>query len=795
MTITQVELEQQISIEGRMKARLRMEKNEKNGDAANNPYASPIYRRFVAPLAHIITEAATKPRYKGKAIAYLAALEPETAAYIAVRLVLVTLLEGADSDNARVLMRDVGSAVQGEQVLRQFKHLAPHEYQLTMNELQRKHSKDLRQRLVLAGINLREQDVEPINWSKGGRDQVGAFLLEGLRELGMVEVWHSRNVRAKKMETHVRLTDELRSILDNLKEMVEETMPFFLPCVEAPMDWVSDNDGGYHTPEMRRLAPSAVLGMQKDKGDTTVLRKAMNALQRVRWAVNGDILDVIKQAVKVFETEEVVKVDPPPAPMKPAFLDEGMKAEDMTDEQRGVFVVWKRAMAEWHTQCRMRGQRFGRMYNAISVAERFKGFDSIHFVYYADFRGRFYPRTTGVNPQGSDLQKALLRFAHGKPLDTQAAVEWFLIHGANRFGVDKVPLAERIQWVKDNHELILDIARSPLDRRDWLEADAPFQFLAWCFEYSDFVRSPDRFVSYLPVGMDGSCNGLQNFSALLRDEAGALAVNIVPQDKPRDIYADVALRTVERISVIDHALREVWLNAGINRKTVKRSVMTLPYGSTMFSCRDFLLQALYEENPAAIPNEIRPEAATWLAKPVWAAIGDVVVKAREAMDWLQKASSVILKDETVEAISWITPTGYKVTQQYRAWEEAGQIRVELFGGTRLKCFEQTDKVDKRKHRNGIAPNFVHSLDAAHMQLVAAACADEGIDSLAMIHDDFGTHAADAARFGQIIREQFLKMYEEHDPLEQFAAAYGLTGTPAKGNLDLKQVLDSVYFFA
>lgn len=793
--MTQVELEQEISIEGRMKAHMRMEKNEQNGDAANNPYASPIYRRFVVPLAQFIREAREKPRYKGAAAGYIKGLEEEAAAYIAVRLVLVTLLEGVDNDNARELMKAIGSAVQGELILRQFQHLAPHEYALMVNELGRKHSKNLRQRLTLAGINLRNKSVAPINWSKGGRDQVGAFLLEGLRSLGMVEVWHSRNMRRKKMETHCRLTDELRSILDNLKEMVEETMPYFLPCIEPPKDWVDLFDGGYHTPEMRRLAHTAVIHGGKEPGDTTILLKAMNTLQRVRWAINDDILDVVKQAVRVFETEEVVRVDPPPSPCKPAFLGEGMKQEDMTDEQRSVFVVWKRAMAEWHTQCRMRGQRFGRMYNAISVAERFKRYDALHFVYYADFRGRFYPRTSGVNPQGSDLQKALLRFADGKPLADEGAKKWFLIHGANRYGVDKVPFAERLAWVKENHELIIDIATNPLDRRDWTEADAPFQFLAWCFEYADYCRSPDRFVSYLPIGMDGSCNGLQNFSALLRDPEGAVSVNIIPGDSPRDIYRDVAERTLERVREAPESPYQVmWLEAGITRSTVKRSVMTLPYGSTLYSCRDFLLEALFTENPSAIPNAARPEAATWLSKHVWAAIGDVVVKAREAMDWLQKASSEVLKGDA-EVISWVAPTGYRVTQEYTAWEESGQIRVELFGGSRLRCFQQSDKVDKHKHRNGIAPNFVHSLDASHMQFVAARCEDEGILSLAMIHDDFGTHAADCAAFSRIIREEFLRMYFEHDPLREFAEAYGLEGVPEKGHLNLAQVLDSQYFFA
>ena len=66
----------------------------------------------------------------------------------------------------------------------------------------------------------------------------------------------------------------------------------------------------------------------------------------------------------------------------------------------------------------------------------------------------------------------------------------------------------------------------------------------------------------------------------------------------------------------------------------------------------------------------------------------------------------------------------------------------------------------------------------------------------MIHDDFGTHAADAAALYRIIREQFVAMYEKHDVLSAFHSAYPmLPEPPCMGSLDLKQVLESPYFFS
>ena len=298
--------------------------------------------------------------------------------------------------------------------------------------------------------------------------------------------------------------------------------------------------------------------------------------------------------------------------------------------------------------------------------------------------------------------------------------------------------------------------------------------------------------------MDGSCNGLQNFSAMLRDEVGGVATNLVPSDKPNDIYLAVAEVCYGKVQAAeDDPMRDLWLAHGVNRKVAKRSVMTLPYGSTKFASRDFILNDYIRDGDGVFPKEVQAQASSWLNNHLWDSIGEVVVKARQAMDWLQECSGKIL--DQYEVIQWKTPTGFVVQQDYRKMAPQGTVRVLLFGGARWNISGATDKPDRVAHRNAIAPNFIHSMDASHMQLVAIKAASEGINSLAMIHDDFGTHAADAARFGQIIREVFLEMYQETDWLYEFAARYMEAGVvlsdpPEKGTLDLDQVLDSAYFF-
>ena len=102
------------------------------------------------------------------------------------------------------------------------------------------------------------------------------------------------------------------------------------------------------------------------------------------------------------------------------------------------------------------------------------------------------------------------------------------------------------------------------------------------------------YVSHIPVAFDGSCSGIQHFSAMLKDEIGGTAVNLVPDDKVHDIYGIVAehvkqavmkdaaegtedeLKTAEDgteyVSKGTKALANEWLAYGITRKVTKRSV-------------------------------------------------------------------------------------------------------------------------------------------------------------------------------------------------------------------------------
>lgn len=803
--MNQHELEQEMIDGGRNRAAKMFKNNEEAGNATANPYASALFRRFVLPLAQVIEHDLTA-KLAGRRQAHvvlLGGMDAEAVAFIAVRSILNGLL-GLQLAG-RSIVQAVGKAVYSEYLLQQFDDINPALYHTIVNEFDRKLTKSERHRMTVFKMQAKQNGINFAEWGMAEQAQVGGYLVDTLEALGLIRTHsYTKKVGAGlRNELDILLSPDVQALIGNIKEHIELTTPEVMPCVEQPVDWTAIDEGGWHTPAMRRASPYCVRAKSHQREhmsahDLTNEFTAINHLQGVRWQIHSRMLDTIRSVAAHFDMDEIVSQAEFPAPTKPGWLEVGMAKEDMSPELLAEFTNWKRETAEWHTQMKLRGTKWGRMYTALRVAEKFRHEPVIYFVYFADFRGRKYVQTTGVSPQGSDMQKALLRFADGYPIENAEQEEWFLINGANRFGVDKVSVEDRVQWVKDNHDFIISFAQDPIANNAWKSADSPFQFLAWCFEYADYKAFGPAFRTHLAVGMDGSCNGLQNFSAMLRDEVGGEATNLIPAKLPKDIYAmvaDVTLRKLLCSKADDEGYRDLWIKHGINRTLVKRSVMTLPYGSTRFSCADFIVGDYLRMGKAPeFTKEQYGKAATFLSHFVWSSIGDVVVKARQAMDWLQSAAKLLIKEGETK-ITWITPSGFPAAQTY--WEtDIHRINTRLCGGTKLVIQRDSDLADTNRHRNGISPNFIHSMDASHLTLTVLAARHSSIDALAMIHDDYGTHATFAPQLSKIIREVFVGMYENSSPLEDLRKQYPqLPPPPAMGSLNLRDVLESRYFFA
>ena len=119
---------------------------------------------------------------------------------------------------------------------------------------------------------------------------------------------------------------------------------------------------------------------------------------------------------------------------------------------------------------------------------------------------------------------------------------------------------------------------------------------------------------------------------------------------------------------------------------------------------------------------------------------------------------------------------------------------------RLYSAENTGEIDNRSQASGIAPNFIHSMDAAHLQLTICNCCDKGIHHYAMIHDSYGAPLAQAQLMYNTVRESFIQMYSDNDVFQNFLddmealADEKLPKIPKKGTLDIDVVRESKYIF-
>ncbi|MFN7318261.1 MAG: DNA-directed RNA polymerase, partial [bacterium] len=512
--------------------------------------------------------------------ALLAPLDPEAVAFLAVRAVITNCMQQGER-NHRQLADSIGSAVHNELVLAQIEEAHPELYHTLSRDLGRRLSKDERHRMTVFKMQAKKAGYEWIKWDIGSRHQVGMYLLGLLQAAGLVDIESQIIKHAKYLPRGVMLSQPVLEHIDKIKAFVAISSPVYGPCIEPPLDWTSTRGGGFHTEQMRRQHPMLVRcspsarHLYRDLDMPTVFAAA-NALQRTAWKINTRLLDTIKDVARSFSTKEIVTLCDIPKPDRPAGVPEKGSDVELTPEQTDQMRKWRRLMSDYYTQRKLRGVRYGRFYTAMQTAEQFRDVAKLYFVYFSDSRGRLYPMTYGVNPQGSDLQKSLLTFAEGKPIDTPAAVRWFHVQGANKWGFDKATLQERHAWVVQRQDMLLSFADDPVNNRGWTEADSPLQFLAWCFEYAEWVRdNTGSFLSYLPISMDGSCNGLQNLSALFRDEIGGKATNLTANETMEDIYRRVAEAATVRLQALvpetddEASLKARWLEHGIKRSVVK----------------------------------------------------------------------------------------------------------------------------------------------------------------------------------------------------------------------------------
>ncbi|KAF1769684.1 hypothetical protein GCK72_001501 [Caenorhabditis remanei] len=542
---------------------------------------------------------------------------------------------------------------------------------------------------------------------------------------------------------------------------------------------------------------------------------ALNQLGSTPWVINEPMLDTLKTVFnKSNQKDSEELLEKLGIPMRqdtfdvPDFVTEfgKVKKEDIDVEK---FRGYAKRKAEAIKMRNESNSLWCWMLYRVVLADHFRG-QTLFFPHNMDFRGRVYPLSPYLSHMGDDVNRCILKFAKSQPLGSKG-FDWLKLHCINLTGTMKrSSVTDRMVEAERLLPMILDSARDPLGgEKWWMSSDEPWQTLAACVEIEQAMRYGSdvaSFKSQLPVHQDGSCNGLQHYAALGRDNEGGVQVNLTQSDTPNDVYSDVAQRVEQKRKQDEESngddrdvalkLRDA-LPQNVPRKVIKQTVMTTVYGVTMYGA---VLQIKRQLKALDIPGEDAAIFARYLARKTFASLNDAFTSSMALKDWFRliaKGSSDLMK--TVE---WITPLGLPVVQPY------------------CKLTERKSKLVlvpiPMKQVDAFPPNFVHSLDSTHMMLTSLNCAHRGI-TFAAVHDCFWTHANSVDEMNAICRQQFVSLHSQpivQQCSEWFKTTYLtprmqkilpssefekytdiFTAKVKQGELDIEKVKDSVYFFS
>jgi DNA-directed RNA polymerase len=604
----------------------------------------------------------------------------------------------------------------------------------------------------------------------------------------------------KKTIRRLKISDDTRESLEKSHiKWGELALPVYRPMVCSPEPWKAPDKGGYliiETPLVKGIKEEQLRKLEGAEMENVY--KALNLIQATPWRINRKIYDLMKKYRESGKHLGVLPEGYLSIPEKPADY----KTSKASQKE------WKKRYREFRELKIRRKAKLDQFDRKLEIAELMCSYPKIYFPHSMDFRGRVYPLPEHLNPQGDDTARALLEFADGKHLGKHGAF-WLAIYLANLFGKDKFSFKDRLDWVSDNKKAIIDSAEKPLvGEMFWTKAEKPWCFLAACFEWYGYSQEGEKWIFNIPVFMDGTCNGLQHYSALGKDEEGGKATNLKASkdsDTPDDIYNEVLKLVKEKVEEDAKADNQKALNwrGSLTRKHVKPGVMTTSYGVTGRGLLKQIYKTLKEQKVEQMSDESEIPGSIWdnalyLSKVLDDAIKNVVKAAPQYMEWLQEVASLLAKENI--PIFWTTPVGFVVYQGKRRTKKR-QVKTALQALT-LNEEDPKQRIDTGKQKQGLPPNFIHSLDAAHMMMTVISAHEEyGISSFAMIHDAYGVHACDWDNFSRLIRQKFIEIYSK-DILKEFrnevqkqALTICLHHPPRKGDLDINEVLESLYFFS
>ena len=726
----------------------------------------PLVVEKIESTANRIHEGRTGVAFKEIAI-YLKDVEPVAAAAIACKITIDKVFSvKEDSDKLQNVCNAIGLAVEQECQMRHYEREAPGLLHIICKNYEHR-AQGTAQKVTVIQTLMNRYDVRKWQtWGIANRIRLGNWLLDCVCS---VSGWFVKETRRKGRKTHSYLipTPEFLEVKDEVMYNAELFSPLAWPMTIEPNAWEPDRAGGYLLNEVMKGHEMVRRGDRTRIQDEKIYA-FLNKIQKVAFTLNPFIVKVSKElegrGYKVGKFQPIEHLELPTKPVDIATNEVARK-----DYRRRTAETLNKQAAEFKRSCRTR--------MTMEAVQRFKDRERFFLPWSLDYRGRAYPIPAFLTPQCTDWGKSLLKFADGAFM-TPEAEGWLAFQVATCGGQDKATMQDRQQWVKDNLDLITRVATDPIGNlHDWEEQDEPWQFAAACDEYYHCVINCDRHYTSLCVATDATCSGLQVLAGLARDSSTAKLVNVLPSDTPQDAYKVVAETA---IPYCPPSVRPY-----LDRKVVKRVVMTVPYNAKPYSNRGYIRDALKEKN-----IEIDTDDLTKTVKAVRDAMDVVVPGPMAVMTWIESEVAKCIKRGDTE-LTWITPSGFSVTQKLMK-QNTVTMKLKLLGDVKMTVATgDSDKVDINHHKNATAPNLIHSLDASILHLTALKFESP----IALIHDSVLCRATDMSTLSTKVRETYMHIFADHDYLTDWSKQIGAeTNPPIIGDLEPSEVIESTYFF-
>ena len=698
---------------------------------------------------------------------FLSGIDAPAVAAIALKLTFDKVFSyKEDSNQATKVCEAIGLAVEQECQMRYYEQSAPGLLKSIKDNYWHR-SIGTQQKLTVIRTLMNRSDIQHWKtWGSSSRIKLGAWLLDCI--MG-ASGWFTKDMlqRGKRRIQYVIQTPEFLKIKDAVMRNAELFSPLAWPMLIEPNDWTNERAGGYLLNEVmcghnlvRRGNPSSIQG--------EIPLDFLNRIQKVAYRLNPFIIKVAEELDRLERpVGKFLPIVHHELPVKP--VDIATNKEARHDYNRKAAEVHNTQAQEFRKSCRTR--------MTIEAVNRFKDKEKFYIPWSFDYRGRAYPIPAFLTPQDTDFGKSLLR-SYEESYLTPEAEDWLAFQVATTWGLDKSPMSERLAWVKENNTFIKRIVLDPIGcLPEWEVADEPWQFLAACEEYYHCVVSGERQFTGLFVATDATCSGLQILAGLARDASTARLVNVLPSDTPQDAYKVVAE------SAKPHCPASI--QPHLDRKVVKRVVMTVPYNAKPFSNRGYIKDALKDKG-----IEISKEDLTETVNAVRDAMNRVVPGPMAVMSWIEAEVAKAI-DNGKQHLEWVTPSGFVVNQKLMK-KNTVRIDLQLLGRCQLTvAVDDSDKVDRNHHKNATAPNLIHSLDASLLHLAAIRFNAP----IALIHDSVLCRATDMSTLSTVVRETYMHLFAEHDYLNDFASQIGAeTDPPIIGDLKPESVIESTYFF-